>query len=171
MKVSPEARGLRKSIIANVRTQVRTLRKPVRGLCLHQVDGDLRHERLVAVANHCGNAFKFGNFFGRALCIAAGDDDPCRGIQTVHASNIGAGLAVGLGGHAAGVYDHHVSFRMVLHAMLPGGAQPFAHRLAIGASGAATEVLDVKAGHDFSLACSKQQTADSQKTKKLKADS
>jgi hypothetical protein len=57
-----------------------------------------------------------------------------------------AGGMIGLRGNAARIYDDHVSFLGPLCAM-SRGAQQAADRLAVGPSGPASEVFDVKTGH------------------------
>ena len=89
-----------------------------------------------------------GQFFGRALRVAAGDDNFGLGIQAMRAADEGAGRAVGLGGHAAGVHDDHVGCERLA---LGKRAQLRSDRLAIGARGPAAEVFDVKTGHHCSV--------------------
>ena len=64
----------------------------------------------------------------------------------------GAGRAVGLGGHAAGVDHHHIGFGGLAFGQARS-AQTIGDRFAIGARGAAAEVFDVEGdGHESSLA-------------------
>jgi hypothetical protein len=104
----------------------------------------------VAIAYHGGNTRNRSQFLRRALGVAAGDNDPRRGILAVGAANEGARGPVGLGGHAAGIHDDDIrNGRLLLGKAC--SAQPVAHRFAIGASGTATEVFHEEARHSFSL--------------------
>ena len=62
----------------------------------------------MAVAYYGRDAVERCQFGWRALCIAAGDDDSGRWIEAMGAADKSAGLAVGFGGHGAGVYDDHI---------------------------------------------------------------
>ena len=75
---------------------------------VERLKNDLRRQRLVAVAHHRGHAGHRGQFLGRALRIAAGDDNLGLGIAAVRAADEGACGAIGLGRHAACVHDHHI---------------------------------------------------------------
>lgn len=68
----------------------------------------------------------------------------------MRAADEGAGGTVGLGGYAAGIYDHYVGDGGV--ALVDSrGAQTIAHSLAVGAGRSASEVFDVKLRHASSL--------------------
>lgn len=108
----------------------------------HLLD-NLRGQGLVAVAHYSGHATQGGQFLWSALRIAAGDDDPRRGIVAVGAPDERAGAAIGLCRHAAGVDNDYVRSRRLLHAMA-GGAQALGDRFAVGAGRPAAKVFDVE---------------------------
>jgi len=100
----------------------------------------------VAVAYHRGDSGEPGNFLGRALCIAAGDDNARLRIDAVGPPNECTCRPICLGRYAARVDDDHIGFRGLLLAVA-GGAQPAADRFAIRAGGPATEMFHMKARH------------------------
>jgi hypothetical protein len=104
----------------------------------------------VAVAHHGGHAGQGGQLIRRALGIAAGNDNPCFGIEPVGAADKRAGGAVSLGRYAASIDNHHVG-RCWFEFAKPCCAQVAAHRLAIGAGGTAAKMFDVKSRHKFSV--------------------
>jgi hypothetical protein len=106
----------------------------------------------VAVTDHRRDAGKAGEFFRSALGVAAGGNDAGAGIDAVGAANESTGFPVGFGSNAAGVDDNYV--RVGWPAFFEtSGPQEAGDSFAIGARGAATEILDVKRRrHGFSLA-------------------
>src|SRR5437764_8121081 len=98
----------------------------------------------MAVAYYGRDARNCGELVRRSLRVAARDQDACFGIGPVDLADVGARFAVRLRGDAAGVDDDHIGFRGLLDAVVPGGTQTLAYRLAIGTRGAAAEVLDVE---------------------------
>ena len=62
----------------------------------------------MAVADHCVDTGQRGNLLRRPLSVTSGDQDARGGIFPVHSAQEGAGGAIGLGGHAAGVGDDHI---------------------------------------------------------------
>jgi|SRR5579859_173060 len=117
---------------------------------MREAEGDLWSEGLVAVADDGGDTGHGCEFVWGALGIAAGDDDAGSRVEAMGAADEGAGGAIGFGGDAAGVDDHDVCCGGVAF-VESGGAQTAAYRFAIGARGPASEMLDVKLGHGFSL--------------------
>ena len=105
----------------------------------------------MAVADNGDDAGKAGEFFWSALSVATCGDDADAGIEAVGAANERTGFAIGLGCNAAGVDDDYVGvgWRAFFET---GGAQETGDCFAIGACGAATEILDVeRRRHEFSL--------------------
>ena len=100
----------------------------------------------MAVAHDRGHARHRGQFLGRALRIAAGDDNLRRGIPPVRAADEGTRGAIRLGRHAARIYDDHIGSKGFA---LAQRAQISRYGLAVGARRPASEVLDVKARHLF----------------------
>ena len=96
----------------------------------------------MAVTDDGGDAGKAGQFLRSALGVAAGGDNAGSGIEAVGAANIGAGLAVGFGGDAAGVDDHHIG---VLRLAFWGArsSKEGRDRFAVSAGRAAAKVFDV----------------------------
>ncbi len=113
----------------------------------------LRRKRLVAVAHNSCNASQCGQFFGSALRIAAGDHDTRRRIQPVSPADKSPRRPVRLRSHAARIHHDHIGGCRILLAK-PRRAQPVAHRLAIGTSRSATEMLHVKAWMPYSQSMS-----------------
>ena len=104
----------------------------------------------MTVADDCGYAGDRRKLVRRALGIAAGDNDFCAGVAAVGAANGGPGLAVGFASDAAGVDDDEVGGGGTGFGKA-AGAQVGADGFAVGASGSAAEVLDVKARHLHSV--------------------
>ena len=106
----------------------------------------------MAVANHRRDPGKAGELIRSALNIADCGNDTSLGIEAVGAANEGTSFAIGFGCNAAGV-DHDYVGVGWLAFFETGGPQETGDGFAIGACGAATEILDVKRGrHGFSLA-------------------
>jgi len=101
-------------------------------------------ESLMAVADDGGDAGHGCQFLGRALRIAARDDDAGGRIAAMGAADEGAGRAIGLGGDAAGIDDDDIGSQGLA---LAEGAQAGGDGLTVCARGAAAEVLDVKVRH------------------------
>jgi hypothetical protein len=60
----------------------------------------------VAVANDGVDLGEGGEFLGRALGVATGNDDPCIWTLAADTADEGAGLAVGFGCDTAGIYNN-----------------------------------------------------------------
>jgi len=109
--------------------------------------GDVSHLMLVGVSHHPGYTFQRGNFLGRSLRIAPGDQNFCQRIFAAHAPDGRTRILIGGSGDRTGVQDHQVR--------LGGGVtsvQSFSYKLlldgcAIGLGGAAAKVLHKKTGH------------------------
>jgi len=105
----------------------------------------------VGIADDVGDAGERREFFGRALCVAAGDHDLGGGIVGMKFADGVAGLGIGGCGDSAGVDDDNVSglrgagkeAATVEELAFDGGA--------VGLGGAAAELLDVEGGHGDSL--------------------
>ena len=67
-----------------------------------------RDHGLVAVADDGVDFGKSGEFLGGTLGITAGDDDARVRVLAVNAAEVCAGLAVGFGGDAAGIYNDNI---------------------------------------------------------------
>lgn len=101
----------------------------------------------MGVAYDVSDAGESGEFFGRTLGVAAGDDDFCSGILSVEFADGVAGL--GVGGGRDGTSIEHDDF---------GGMGVWAGRVAevnelafeggaVGLRGPAPELLNVEGGH------------------------
>ena len=73
-----------------------------------EVEGDVGDHRFVAVADDGVDFGQGGEFLRGALGVASGDDDAGGGVLAADAADPGAGLAVGLGGDAAGIYNDNM---------------------------------------------------------------
>ncbi len=71
-------------------------------------DGNRSDLIFVAVADDGINSGQRGDFFRRALRIAAGHHDAGPGVGPPHPANVGACIAVGFRGYRAGVHHHHI---------------------------------------------------------------
>ena len=102
---------------------------------------------LVRVADYLRDAEQAGQFFGRALGVAAGDHNFCMGIFAVHPADSGAGVLIGRGGDRASVQDYDPGFgecpgalqSLILELTLDGGA------ISLGRT--APKILYVKTRH------------------------
>ena len=113
--------------------------------------GNLRYQRLMAVADHRVDAGQGSDLLRRPLRVTTGDQDARCGIFPVHAAQEGTGRTVGLRGHTAGIGDDHVGStgaQSRTHAAMP---QLSADHLAVGPAGSAAEVLYVVFCHVASL--------------------
>jgi len=105
----------------------------------------------VGVADDGADAGERGNFFGSALGVASGDDNFCGRILAAYAADGGAGILIGGSGDGASVEQDEVGVG-------GGGAgQAASFELAfeggaVGLSGAASEICDVKGGHGIMVA-------------------
>lgn len=111
--------------------------------------GDLR---LVGIAHDEGNSRESGELFGRALGVAAGDDDARGRIGGVKFADGVARLGIGGSGDGASVQDDdigRVSLGSDLAALF---AQLAFDGGAIGLRGAAAKLFDVESGH-YRRAC------------------
>ena len=75
---------------------------------MSEVEGEVGDERFVAVADDGVDFGQGGEFLRGALGVAAGDDDAGGGVLAADAADEGAGLAVGFGGDAAGIYNDNI---------------------------------------------------------------
>jgi hypothetical protein len=67
----------------------------------------LWYQSFMAIADHGMNTGQRGDLLRRPLSVTSGYQDARGGVFPVHSAQEGAGSAIGLGGHAAGVgYDH-----------------------------------------------------------------
>jgi hypothetical protein len=113
-----------------------------------QAKNNLGRERFVAVAHYGRYPGYRGQLTGRALRIAACDNDLCGRTSPMSSANVGARCAVGFGGHAAGIHDNHIASELIL---LAECMESLADRIAVGTRRSATEVFYMNAGHIFSL--------------------
>ena len=74
---------------------------------LHSRSGgnDLPDRVFVGVAHDPFHAWQGGKFFGGALRVTTGDQDPACGVLAADATNCGAGVLVRGGGDSAGVQN------------------------------------------------------------------
>ena len=113
--------------------------------------GDLRYQRLMAVADHGVDAGQRGHLLRRPLRITAGDQDARSGIFAVRAAQEGAGGAVRLRRHTAGVGYDDVGLAKTGSRGQPAMAQLSAYDFAVRPAGATSEVLNVVFCHVASL--------------------
>lgn len=107
---------------------------------------------LVRVADYQTYARKGGDFFGSALCVAAGDHDPGLGIFPMNAANGGAGVLVGGGGYGAGVEDSDSGIGRLVGALQSALLKLTLDGRAVRLGGAASEILHVESSHASILA-------------------
>jgi hypothetical protein len=112
-------------------------------------------QRLVTVADHRCDTGHVGYLIGRALRIAASDDDFRGRILPVDATDESACRPIGFGRHAAGIDDDEIG-GVESGFGKAAGAEMAANGFAVGASRPATEILDVKAGHRIPVYGNKQ---------------
>src|SRR6266404_2482966 len=99
---------------------------------------------LVGIAYDKGDAGESGDFFGRALGVAAGNEDARSWIGRVNFANGVAGLSVSGGGDSAGIEDHDVGRRRIARERASLLAQLAFNGRAIRLGGAAAELSDKK---------------------------
>ena len=105
----------------------------------------------VRVSDDLGDAGKSCDFLWRALGVAAGDHNLTARVCTANAANGSAGVLVGRGCDRAGVQNDDLRVRGRRGAFESAvGKLPLDCR-AVGLSGAAAKILDVKAGHGSML--------------------
>ncbi len=105
----------------------------------------------MAVADHGVDAGQRGELVRRPLRIAAGDQDARGGVFPPHAAQEGAGGAVRLGGHAAGIGNDYVGLGRAQSRAEAAMPQFGAYHLAVRPAGPAPEVLNVVFCHVVSL--------------------
>ena len=105
--------------------------------------GHFCDERFVAVADDRVDFGEGGEFLGGALGVASGDNDADPGIFASNAAQVGAGLAVGFGGDATGIYNYDVGVGGLGSRVKSAHAQAGGNGLTVGTAGAAAEVFDV----------------------------
>ena len=108
---------------------------------------NLRNSRLMRIAYHPCDTFDRGQFVGRALRVAAGDDDARGGIRAVDFTHGFSRLRVGRSGDGAGVQHDDVGGIPVGGEPQAAGEQIAAKRGGIGFRGATTEIFDRERGH------------------------
>lgn len=113
--------------------------------------GDFRELVLVGVADDGGDAGQRGDFCGGTLGVASGDNDVCIRILAADAADGGAGVLIGGAGDGASIqYD---DFGIGgFGAMMTARFELAFEGGAVGLRGAASEVLDVKRGHEIIVA-------------------
>jgi len=99
------------------------------------------------VADDLGYAGKRGDFLGRALRVAAGDDDLTIGVFAMHTADGGARILIGGGGYGAGIEDDDFRRGRRQSTLHPELAELALDGRAIGLSRPASEVLYVKGSH------------------------
>ena len=105
----------------------------------------------MAVADDGVDSGQSGDFLRRALGVAAGDQDACGWIFPMDSAQKGAGSAVRLRGHAAGVGNDHIGPVWTGSRAQAALAQLGAYDFAVGPAGPASEVLNVVFCHVASL--------------------
>jgi hypothetical protein len=122
------------------------------GMCFEQSEDDFGGKGFVAVAHDGADAGQLREFFGGALSVAACGQDSGVWIDAVGSANEGPGFPIRFGGDAARVDDNHVYVRGTALGET-GSAKETGDRFAVGACGAAAEILDMeRTRHSLSLA-------------------
>jgi len=101
----------------------------------------------VGIAYDPGDAGERGEFLGRALGVAAGDDDLSLRILGVYFADGVAGLGVGGGGDCTGVDNDDFGRGTVAGGRIAAVAELTLESGAVGLGGAAAELLDVEEWH------------------------
>ena len=96
---------------------------------------------LVRIPNDPGHAGNSRDLFGRALRVAACDDDPCIGLRAMDAADGLAQLIVGGRGDGAGVQDNEVSFGNFVGCTETAGSETGFERSTVSLRSAASERL------------------------------
>ena|ERR1700761_6364795 len=112
---------------------------------------DLRHKRLVAIADHGEDAWECGDFLRRPLRITAGHQNASFGILAVGAPDKGTCGLVGLLCHSTGIGDYDISSVSIRGGKKAAASQLGSDDFAIRSAGTATEVLNVVFCHFASL--------------------
>src|ERR1700688_2878279 len=110
------------------------------------LEGDFGELMFVGVADYGGDTGQSGDFRGSALGVASGDDDFCHRILALHAADGGAGVLIGGIRDRAGVENYEVGVGRGSAGETAGFELAFESG-AVGLSGAASEVFDVKSLH------------------------
>ena len=105
----------------------------------------------MAVADHRVNAGQCGDLLRRPLRVTSGDQDARGGILPVRAAQEGAGCAVRLRSHTAGVGDDHIGLVGAQSWGEAAMAQFSTYDFAVRPAGATSEVLNVVFCHVASL--------------------
>ena len=95
----------------------------------------------MAVADDGVNFGESGELPGGALGIATRHDDASVRILAANSTDEGAGLTVGFGGHAAGIYNDNMGSGRLEGGFESAAAQVGSDGLTVGAAGAAAEVF------------------------------
>jgi hypothetical protein len=109
---------------------------------LHQI----RDPRLVRIADDPRNARQRRDFFGRALRIAAGDQNARIRIFTMRAPDGASRVPIGGGSDCACVQDHQIGGGAFAGGGVSAGRELRFERGAIGLRGPASEILNEKGG-------------------------
>jgi hypothetical protein len=108
---------------------------------------NLGDKGFMAVADNGVHSFEPRQFLGRALRVAASDNNPGQRIQTAHPANEGASGSVGLCRNTARVQHHELGRIEGCRWSKTLVAQPGGNCLSIRAAGPATEILNVVSFH------------------------
>ena len=103
--------------------------------------------RFVRIADNESHAGQRGDLFGRALCIAPGDQDAGIGVVAMQAPDGLADLIVGGRGDSARVEDHQIGFGGRSRRLETLGSEPRFDGSSVGLRCAAAEILDPEAVH------------------------
>ena len=104
---------------------------------------------LVGIADHHANTGQRRQLSGRALCVAACHQNPCRRILTMDAANGGARVLVCRCGHGAGIQDYNFGRVGIARAFQAAIEQLALNRGAIGLRRATAEILHVIRRHQL----------------------
>ena len=105
----------------------------------------------MAIADDSVHALERGDLSRRALRVTARHHDRSRWVLAPHPAEKGAGRALGLSGHAAGIDHHHIRRRGSAGSDKTAMAQLSVNGFTIGPICAASEVLNVIFCHVVSL--------------------
>ena len=102
--------------------------------------------REMGIPHHPLDAFERGDFFRRALRIAAGDQNARGGILGVRVANGVARLRISGGGDGASVQHHNFRAVAVVHSREADRAKFTLDRRCVGLRCSASEILNGKSG-------------------------
>ncbi len=102
---------------------------------------------LMGISDDAAYAGQGGDFFRRALRVAAGHHNTGVRIFAMNTADGGASVLVGSGGHSTGIEDHESGFRGLAGSLQPALPQLALYGGAVRLGSAAAEICHVESCH------------------------